>query len=52
MANIIKMNSGSSTYHLSALEVYFDDCYDLLSNKVKVPIAGFGAGAKAKPKGF
>ena len=28
--------------------MYFDDCFDLLSNKVKVPIAGFGAGVKSK----
>jgi hypothetical protein len=34
---------------MSAVEVYFDDCYDLLNNKIKVAIAGFGAGAKAKP---
>ena len=31
------------------MEVYFDDCYDLLNNKAEVPIAGFGAGVKAKP---
>ena len=49
---IVNSNDGSSTLHLSALEVYFDDCYDLLANKVKVPIAGFGQGTKAKPKGF
>ena len=52
LKNIINMNDGSSTLHMSALEVYLDDCYDLLANKVKVPIAGFGMGTKAKPKGF
>ena len=29
------------------LEVYFDDCFDLLNGKVKIPIAGFGSGAKS-----
>ena len=33
---------------MSAVEVYFDDCYDLLNNKIKIAIAGFGAGVKAK----
>lgn len=33
---------------MSAVEVYFDDTYDLLNNKVKVAIAGFGASVKAK----
>jgi hypothetical protein len=45
---ICSQNNGSSTLHVSALEVYFDDCYDLLANKIKVPIKGFGKGTKAK----
>ena len=28
------------TFHASAVEVYFDDCYDLLNKKAKIPIAG------------
>lgn len=28
------------------LEVYFDECFDLLQDKVQVPISGFGKGAK------
>ena len=50
--NIINLNKGSSTLHISAMEIYFDDCYDLLANKVKVPIAGFGKGTKSQSKGF
>lgn len=34
---------------MSAVEIYFDDCYDLLADKIKVAIAGFGSGVKAKP---
>lgn len=41
--------SGQSSLSMSAVEVYFDDCYDLLNDKVKVAIAGFGSGVKAKP---
>lgn len=37
---------------MSAVEVYFDDTYDLLNNKIKVAISGFGAGVKAKAKGY
>ena len=37
---------------MSAVEVYFDDCYDLLNNKIKVSIAGFGSGVKAKTKAY
>ena len=37
---------------MSAVEVYFDDCYDLLNNKIKVAVAGFGRGVKAKPQVF
>ena len=25
---------------VTAVEVYFDDCYDLLNKKAKIPIAG------------
>lgn len=32
---------------ISAVEIYFDDCFDLLNNKVKIPIAGFGGGVKS-----
>ena len=35
---------------MSAVEVYFDDCYDLLNDKVKCAIAGFGSGVKAQAK--
>ena len=33
---------------ISVVEIYFDDCFDLLNNKVQIPISGFGSGAKAK----
>ena len=41
--------SSQSQLSISAVEVYFDDCYDLLAEKMKVAIAGFGSGVKAKP---
>lgn len=31
--------------------MYFDDCYDLLQNKVQIPISGFGKGIKSATKG-
>jgi len=34
------------------VEIYFDDCFDLLNNKAQVAISGFGKGAKAKPGGY
>ncbi|CAM9533902.1 unnamed protein product, partial [Heterosigma akashiwo] len=33
--------------NVSAVEVYLNQCYDLLNGKVRVPVAGFGKGAKA-----
>jgi hypothetical protein len=38
--------------HVSALEVYFDDCYDLLQNKVQIAISGFGKGIKKATTGY
>ena len=49
--NILSSSKGSSLT-VSVVEIYFDDCFDLLNNKVQVPIAGFGSGAKAKPGGY
>ena len=49
--NILCQCEENTTLHISALEVYFDDCFDLLDNKVKVPIAGFGKGSKATTVG-
>jgi hypothetical protein len=37
---------------MSVVEIYFDDCFDLLNNKVQIPISGFGSGSKAKPGGY
>ena len=37
---------------ISVVEVYFDDCFDLLNGKAQVPISGFGASKKAKPGGY
>ena len=45
--NLMESKNENTTLHLSAIEVYFDDCFDLLSNKIKIPIAGFGSGVKA-----
>ena len=30
------------TLHVQAVEIYFNDCFDLLNNKAKVMIKGFG----------
>ena len=49
---IIFSQSKDSQLSMSAVEVYFDDCYDLLNNKIKVSIAGFGSGVKAKTKAY
>lgn len=45
--DLIEQMNENTTLHLSAIEVYFDDCFDLLANKIKIPIAGFGSGVKA-----
>ena len=34
--------------HVQAVEIYFNDCYDLLNNKAKVVIAGFGKNIKCE----
>ena len=38
--------------HMSACEIYMNDCFDLLNNKVKIPIAGFGMSKKANSAGL
>eukprot|EP00933_Yihiella_yeosuensis_P041374 TRINITY_DN35764_c0_g1_i1.p1 TRINITY_DN35764_c0_g1~~TRINITY_DN35764_c0_g1_i1.p1 ORF type:complete len:642 (-),score=92.34 TRINITY_DN35764_c0_g1_i1:192-1889(-) len=38
---------GSWDLRCSAVEVYFDDCYDLLNQKLRVTISGFGKNKKA-----
>ena len=40
------------TLHVECVEVYFNDCYDLLNNKAKVIIAGFGKNVKAEGGAF
>ena len=35
---------------VSAVEIYFHECFDLLNGKGRIPIAGFGAHAKRKTK--
>jgi len=42
------MNDANTTLHVSCIEVYFDDVYDLLNKKVQIPIAGFGKSVKTK----
>jgi hypothetical protein len=37
---------------ISAVELYFDDCYDLLNKKIKIPISGFGLNVKSAGKGM
>jgi hypothetical protein len=49
--NILASSTGGSL-SISVVEIYFDDCFDLLNNKVLIPIAGFGKGARAKPGGY
>ena len=43
---LLQNKDASTTLHVTALEVYFDECFDLLQDKVQVPISGFGKGAK------
>ena len=38
--------------HMSACEIYMNDCFDLLNNKAKIPIAGFGMSKKANSAGL
>ena len=42
----MQTKDSSTTLHVSVFEVYFDDCFDLLQNKVQVAIQGFGKSAK------
>ena len=46
-----KGGDGSFTLMVSAVEIYFNDCYDLLNKKAKVPIDGFKAATGAN-KGY
>ena len=34
------------------MELYFDDCYDLLNKKMRVAISGFGKNAKKAATGY
>jgi hypothetical protein len=52
MDMIIQNKTANTTITLSAVEIYFDDCFDLLNNKVQIPISGFGASIKARPASF
>ena len=36
------------TLNVQAVEIYFNDCYDLLNNKAKVIISGFGRNIKGE----
>ncbi len=49
---ILTEKASDTRVAVSALEIYFDDCFDLLNGKAQVPISGFGASAKAKPGGY
>lgn len=51
---MVRYASGNQnvTFHASAVEVYFDDCFDLLNNKAKIPIAGQSAVKKKSNFGF
>ena len=41
MNDMLKFAGNQSvSFHASAVEVYFDDCFDLLNKKAKIPIAG------------
>ena len=35
------------TLSVQAVEIYFNDCYDLLNNKTRVMIQGFGRNVNA-----
>lgn len=50
---MLQQTNGNSniTFHASAVEVYFDDCFDLLNKKYKIPIAGQSAIKKTSQKG-
>jgi hypothetical protein len=49
---LLQQKDESTTIHVSALEVYFDDCFDLLQNKIQIQISGFGKGAKSAAIGY
>ena len=42
LKDMLRFSEGNKnfTFHASAVEVYFDDCFDLLNKKAKIPIAG------------
>ena len=42
MAQVVDLSRKDKniTFFASAVEIYFNDCYDLLNNKAKIPIAG------------
>ena len=35
-----RAESDTTTFHATAVELYFDDCFDLFNKKAKIPIAG------------
>jgi hypothetical protein len=49
---ILSEKASDTQVTVSAVEIYLDECFDLLNGKAQVPISGFGASAKAKPGGY
>jgi hypothetical protein len=49
---ILREKASDTQVMISVVEIYFDDCFDLLNGKAQVPISGFGASKKAKPGGY
>ena len=50
MRQMVDVASKDSAYSfkVSVVEIYFNDCFDLLDNKGKIPIQGMGAKAQAR----
>ena len=49
--SLLQNKDESTTIHISVLEVYFDECFDLLNDKVQVAISGFGKGVNKRVTG-
>ena len=41
IVRILDMDIPSVTLTVSAIEIYFNECFDLLNNKASIPISGY-----------
>ena len=46
LVEMVSQRDPSCQFSVSALEIYFNDCYDLLNNKTPIAVSGFTPSSK------